>query len=58
MFTLWRWVFDLNVYAAKVKLIIIINNWSPQCKAGREWEHSISPKTSPPHNQQIEERKR
>ena len=32
-------------------IIIIIVTWSPQCKAGREWEHSMSPKTPTPHNQ-------
>ena len=26
-------------------VIIIIINWSPLCTAGREWEHTISPKT-------------
>ena len=35
-------------------IIIIIINWGAQCKAGREWEHSVSPKTPTPHNQPME----
>ena len=38
-------------------IIIIIIIWSPLCKAGREWEHSISKKTPTPHNQPMEGRK-
>ena len=38
-------------------IIIIIIKLSPQCKDGREWEHSISPKTPTLHNQPMERRK-
>ena len=44
------------MYSCVYYIIIIIINWSPQCKAGREWEHSINAKT--PHNQPMEGRKR
>ena len=36
---------------------IIIIIWSPLCKSGREWEHSISPKSPTPHNQPMEKKK-
>ena len=39
-------------------IITIIIIWSPLCKAGREWEHSISPNTPTPHNQPMEGRTR
>ena len=41
LFTIWRWVFNLNVYDGKFKLIIIIIIIiiikGRQCKAEREW---------------------
>ena len=41
-----------------VIIMIIIIIWSPLCKAGGEWEHSISPKTATPRDQPMEGRKR
>ena len=38
-------------------LLLLLLFWSPLCKAGREWGHSISPKTPTPHNQRMEEEK-
>ena len=45
----------LVYYYSFVSFIIIY--WCPLCKAGREWEHFISPKTQTPHNQPMEGRK-
>ena len=38
-------------------LLLLLLFWSPLCKAGREWGHSISPKTPTPHNQPWKEEK-
>ena len=46
--------FFINLMIIIITVIII---WSPLCKAGREWEHSISPKTPTPHNQPLERRR-
>ena len=57
----WQLVIGAVIYyssqqANRGKTYIIIIIWSPLCKAGREWEHSISPKTPTPHNQPMEGR--
>ena len=48
----------LDLLGSIIIIIIIIINWSPQYKADREWEDSISPKAPTPHNQPMEGRKR
>ena len=51
-------LYKKRIYYIIIIIIIIIIIWSPLCKAGREWEHSISPKTPTPRNQPMEGRKR
>ena len=49
----------LRIYIfISVLLLLLLLLWSPLCKARRELEHSISPKTPTPHNQPMEGRKR
>ena len=44
-FNISQHIYDSQRFFFTCVLIIIILNFSPLCKDGREWEHSMSPKT-------------